>query len=169
MKLNRLSFLVAVAVIFLFPGFSGSANAADKLSLTMETGLVVIDYIDGKKVEKIIAAPKEVRPGEKIQYVINGKNTSGGALRNIAVDGRIPMGTTYIPASAQNDTRAMVLFSINKGKKFQKPPIMEEVTLPSGEKESREVSPDRYTNIRFVIKDLSAREQFTSVYRVQVK
>lgn len=141
----------------------------EPLELRMEAYLVTTVIVEDKKVEKLLPVPEEVEPGSVIQYSIKGRNTLKKNLNKVSVVGAIPGGTRYIEQSETSTTGAETLFSIDAGRSYEKPPIMEKAVGPDGAEVLREVEPDRYTNIKFVIERLKGEEEFVSSYRVKVK
>lgn len=149
--------------------YTDVAIGADPLSLTMTGYLVVTETENGKLVKKLHPLTENVMPGHTIQYDINGKNESDQPLKNVIADGKIPQGTTYNDGSAVSSIPATILFSIDNGNTFEKPPIVIKVKQPDGKEIEKTVDPDQYTNIRFIIKQLDAGKNFVGSYEVTVK
>jgi uncharacterized repeat protein (TIGR01451 family) len=96
--------------------------------------------------------PVEVsRPGNVIVYTIAYRNLAKTAIAEASIVDPIPAGTVYVPGSAEGvDTR--VTCSVDGGRSYQEPPVMVAVRAPDGTEKSMPVSADRYTHIKWVVK-----------------
>lgn len=158
-----------VMAVLLVLAASMPAFAEDPLSLRTEGYLVRSEMKDGKQVERLVALPEEVAPGEVINYRITGGNTSMKPLKDIAVVGAVPKGTEYMDKSAETPAGGSVLFSYDDGKNYGKQPLKEKVKGADGKMHEREVPAGRYTNVKFVVGTLGAGKEFSYNYKVQVK
>lgn len=156
---------VAVLVLVL----AVQAQADDPLKLSLEGHLVVTYEENGKEVVKLLTLPEVVESGDIIQYDIKGENTADKPLKNIRAEGKVPDGTIYIENSARCTADSTMAFSHDYGETFSTLPLTVKVRDDSGAKTERVISPDEYTNVRFVIKELAAGEKFTGSYGVVVK
>ena len=166
MKKENVLFVLMFFLSFLLQ----TASADEKpLKLDLKGELVVVEEHEGKKAEKLAPLPEKVRNGDVIHYTIHGKNNSSGILKKVEVVGRIPEGTEFLPDSVHSVKKAEVLFSIDNGSRYAKPPIRIKVRMANGAVEEQEAPASRYTNIKFVIDQLGIKEDFSGSYRVKVK
>ncbi|WP_456419132.1 hypothetical protein [Thermovibrio sp.] len=139
---------------------------AEEEKLVLKTnGFLVKEVVTQKeKKEEIVPLPKEVYPGDVIEYRIKASNVSNEDLKNVVIRAKIPEGTTYVSNSASGTPE----FSIDKGKTFSKEPVKYTVFV-NGKKVIKVATPDMYTNIRWKIPVLKPGEDRVFKYRVQVK
>ncbi len=136
--------------------------ASDKLKLELKGFLVKKE----KDKERLVSIPKNVNPGDVIEYQITAKNISEEVLRNVEIKALIPKGTQYIPKSATSNPKP--LFSIDGGKTYSHEPVKYKVK-ESGKVVEKVATPDMYTNIKWIIPSLSPSEELRIRYRVKVK
>jgi uncharacterized repeat protein (TIGR01451 family) len=92
------------------------------------------------------------RPGDVIVYTITYRNLAKTAISDASVVDPIPAGTGYVLASAEGaDTQ--VTCSVDGGRSYQEPPVMARVKAPDGTEKSMPVPADRYTHIKWVVKN----------------
>jgi len=91
-----------------------------------------------------------VLPGDVIRYTLTFTNTLDHAVRGLKLSNPIPAGLQLVGGStsvSRDDAR--LEFSIDGGKTFSAQPA-ESVTV-DGRTVQRPASPDRYTNVRWVV------------------
>lgn len=166
----KMSIVSMVFVMVIASAFGMTPTAVgDPLTLEMVGHRVIFEKQDGKEIPKLTPLPDIVEQGDIVQYDINGKNVSKQPLTTVKAEGKIPEGTSYIEDSARGNFPHTVLFSIDGGKTFHQPPLHEAITLKDGTEKKVVITPDRYTNIRFVLEKLQPDETFTCSYGVIVK
>lgn len=134
---------------------------------------------DPKTGKETFTEAKQVNPGDVIRYVIRYRNVGDGPARNVALVGPVPRQTAYLDRTAtgteKNPPKGLrkdlqVLFSLDRGRTYQEPPIKYKVKLPDGKEEERVATPDMYTHVKWVIQGLLQPQETIQVeYRVKVK
>ena len=136
----------------------------NKLSIKIE-GFLVKTIKENNKIKEILKPlPKEVFPGNIIEYHIIVKNTSNETIKNVKIIGKIPKGTLYIENSATDSPQ----FSIDGGKTFYKPPV-KYIKIENGKKVEKIATPDMYTNLLWTVKQIQPNKKIIFKYRVKVK
>ena len=80
----------------------------------------------------------------------------------------IPANTTYKPGSAWGDN-SEIQFSIDEGNSFKQPSLLVyEVSDDKGGKEERKASPDKYTHIRWIVKEIPGNSKGEVGFRITV-
>jgi uncharacterized repeat protein (TIGR01451 family) len=160
MKLWKYSGLL---LLMLLPSWAVAAPDV-QVAITAEK-IVVVDE-DGKQVEKRVPAT-DVVPGDVIVYILTYKNKGDEAARNVVLNDPVPEGTIYIADSAFGSS-AEVTFSID-GKHFKKPSLLTYTVQVNGKEEERKASPEKYTHIRWVVKEIPQGKSGVVGFRVRVK
>jgi uncharacterized repeat protein (TIGR01451 family) len=144
-----------------------SAIAAPKISLNVRAEVEVTTEEDGKQVTKRVEA-SEVTPGQEVIYTLNYINASPDKALNVKLNNRVPANTTYKPDSAWGENTD-IEFSIDAGKTFKQPSLLVyEVSNNKGEKEERKASPEKYTNIRWTVKEIAGDSKGEVGFRIKV-
>jgi uncharacterized repeat protein (TIGR01451 family) len=92
------------------------------------------------------------RPGDVVVYTITYRNLAKTAISDASIIDPIPAGTVYVLASAEGaDTQ--VTCSVDGGRAYQEPPVMARVKAPDGTEKSMPVPADRYTHIKWMVKN----------------
>lgn len=155
------NYLRILAVLFI--ALVSISYGAEKLKLELKG--FIVKKKDNKEV--ILPVPKNVNPGDIIEYRIKAKNvTEGEVLRNVEIKALIPKGTEYIPKSATPEPKP--LFSIDGGKTYSYEPVKYK-TVENGKEVEKIATPDMYTNIKWILPSLSPSEEVELRYRVKVK
>lgn len=161
MNVNTNIILLIGALILPF-----SAWAAPEISLSVRAEIEKTVEEDGKQVVKRVEASK-VEPGQEVIYVVSYSNTSDEGAFNVKLNNQIPQNTTYKPDSAWGNN-AELQFSIDNGQSFKKPSLLIYEVDNNGEKEERKASPDKYTNIRWIVKEIPGQSKGEVGFRVTV-
>jgi len=148
----------------LLPAYAMAA-ADVKISITAEKVLMVEK--DGKKIEKLIPV-EETIPGDVLQYTLNYSNKGDKTAKNAIVNDPIPTGTLYVVDSAFGPG-AEIGFSIDGGKTFKQPSLLKYEVQVDGKVEKRKATPDKYTDIRWKIKEIAPGKSGIAGFRVRVK
>lgn len=147
-----------------------STPAASPLKLVLSQALVETVTKDGKSVENLKVDPKSVLPGAVLEQNVTATNTLKKAMGNIIVDLPVPDRTTYLNGMAASGD-AKTLFSFDKGKTFGAAPLKRMITVTENGKSVQkevEVKPSEYTNVRWVVGQLSAGSSLKLGFRVKV-
>ena len=144
-----------------------SAIAAPKISLNVRAEIETVVVEDGKKVTQRVAA-SEVAPGQEVIYTLDYVNTGPDKAINVKLNNMIPDNTRYQPGSAWGKN-ADIQFSIDGGETFKQPSLLVyEVSNDKGEKEERKASPEKYTHIRWVVKEIAGDSKGEVGFRIKV-
>jgi len=145
-----------------------AAFAAAKVSIKIKAEKEVVAIRGGKKQTRIVPAAK-FAPNDLIIYTISYTNTGNEPATNAVVDDPIPAGTSYVPGSAKGEG-AEIVFSIDKGKTFEKPTLLTyEVTGAGGKKEKQVAAPEAYTNVRWIVAHIPPKATGKLEFKVRVK
>ena len=145
------------------------ALAKPEIVVTMEAKKeITIVHEDGTKEVKIVPA-ETISPGEVIIYEVKYENRGNESANDVVIDNPVPSGTAYIPESASGQNSDLS-FSIDGGKSYKKPSLLSyTITNQDGTSEKRLATPERYTNIRWKIKEIAKGENGKINYSVRVK
>ena len=144
-----------------------SAIAAPNIKLNVRAEVEVTVEEDGKQIIKRVEA-QEVEPGQEVIYTVSYNNNSDDGAFNVKLNNKVPDNTTYKTDSAWGQN-SQIEFSIDRGATFKQASLLEyEVTNASGEKEKRTASPEKYTNIRWIVKEIPGNTQGEVGFRIKV-
>lgn len=116
---------------------------------------------DGREVQE---PAQTVKPGDLVQYTVTFKNTSKGALNQVAATLPIPRGTEFV-ASTVKPEGAMA--SVD-GARFEPMPLKRKVKQADGRIVEVAVPLSEYQSLRWPARTLGAGEQFSASARVRV-
>jgi len=144
-----------------------AAWAQPNVAINIKAEKEVTVTVNGKQIKKKIAA-KGVQPGEEVIYTLSYVNSGSDLAKDVVISDPIPAGTAYITGSA---TKAGELtFSIDKGKTFKAPSLLNyEMKGAGGKLEKRVATPDDYTDIRWTIPAVPAGAKGSVSFKVKVK
>lgn len=159
---KTLAALLATALLL-----PATAIAAPEISINMRAEIEVTVEKDGKEVIERVAAA-EVVPGQEVIYTLSYVNASADKALNVVLNNLIPANTSYKPDSAWGENAA-TQFSIDNGQTFKQPALLAyEVTNDKGEKQKRKASPEKYTNIRWIVKEIAGNSKGEVGFRILV-
>jgi len=164
----RLNTLVPAIAIFSLL-FSHLVFAAPQVELEViaEKDIVEVDKKGKKKTRRVVAA--ETVPGDILFYTLRYKNSGDESARNVQLDNPVPTGTAYQPNSAWGE-KSDILFSIDEGKTFKKATSLTyEVKGADGKAVKRQVEPEQYQAIRWIIEEIPASSSGTAGFSVLVQ
>lgn len=165
MKRRCALFTTLMLALFLTPA---AALAAAKVSIKIKAEKEIVSVKGGKKEVRTVSATK-FAPNDLIIYTITYTNTGNEPATNAVVDDPIPAGTSYVPGSAKGEGSEIV-FSIDKGKSFEKPTLLTyEVTGPAGKKEKQIAAPEAYTTVRWIVAHIPPKATGKLEFKVRVK
>lgn len=142
------------------------ARADIKLKVIAEKDAIVV--VNDKKVTKRVAA-KDIEPGETLIYTLHYENKGDETATNVVFDNPVPENTVYITGSAVGKD-SVITFSADKGKTFKKPTqVTYEYKKPNGDIVQQKATPDKFTNIRWTVKQIDPGEKGELGFQVKVK
>jgi len=141
--------MTLVGVFLLGAGVSLAQQDA-KLDLKTTAEKEIRFLKDGKMVLERLPAEKTT-PGDVLVYTIDYRNAGRIAVEDAVIVDPLPRGIVYLANTAEGQD-ADVTYSIDNSRSWHKPPIMMPVKKADGSVESKPVSTERYTHIRWVIK-----------------
>lgn len=164
MKNNKTMIKTLVAAFALVPFL---ALAAPKVTMNVKAEIdVAVKEGDKTEIKRLPAT--EVVSGNEVFYTITYKNEGDALAGNVEVKNRIPDNTSYVLESAWGEG-ADIQFSIDDGKTFKKPSLLYyEVKGEKGKIEQKMVSPEKYTDVMWVIKEIPAGKAGSVGFRVRV-
>lgn len=159
-------YLGIMAAILLMASLPLTASAEPKLTLELSAELEVQVEEDGKTVTKRIKA-EQAEPGQEIIYTLKFRNDGSSKAANVRLKDKIPDNTTYVADSAWGEG-AEILFSIDDAQSFKQPALLQYEVSSNGKTEKRKATPEKYTHIRWVVKEVAAGAQGEVGYRARV-
>lgn len=162
MQQKRPLFVLTALLLLPFAAFS-----APKLELSVRAEIETTVDVDGKPVIQRIAAA-EVEPGQEVIYTISYSNKGDESAANVVLNDKVPKHASYVAGSAWG-TNADILFSIDNGTNFKQPSLLVyQIKNEQGDNEERKASPEKYSHVRWVIKEVPANSKGEVGYRVTV-
>lgn len=142
----------------------GAVRADGPVSSRLEALKVTADA-SGQ--ESFVAAG-EVAPGDLIEYRLTYANSGKTAVSQLAVNGPVPKGTTYVPGSASTTVRHELKFSYDNGQTWLSTPPVREVRAADGKTQQRPAGPEEITNVEWQVRE-PLKVGSTQAYRYRVK
>lgn len=143
------------------------AFAAPQVSIDVKAEMEK-EVKEGEKMVKKRVDAAEVPPGSEVFYTVTYKNSGDEAAKSVEVKNRIPDNTIYVLDSAYGEG-ADIQFSVDKGVTYKKPSLLVyEVKGEKGKIEKKMISPEKYTDVLWVIKEIPAGKSGSVGFRVRV-
>lgn len=143
------------------------AFAAPQVSIDLKAE-VEKEVKEGEKMVKKRVDATEVLPGSEVFYTLTYKNSGDEAAKDVEVKNRVPENTIYVLDSAYGEG-ADIQFSVDKGVTYKKPSLLVyEVKGEKGKIEKKMISPEKYTDVLWVIKEIPAGKSGSVGFRVRV-
>ena len=141
-----------------------------KLTLSAEKQIVELDEKGQEKISwEALEGKTTVHPGETLRYTVDGVNSGDVEAKGLSVTQPVPNETSYVLGSAQADSGAEIIYSIDGGQNFVAEPKIE-VTLPDGTVELQPAPAEMYTHIQWNFgEDLASAQAVKAFYNVTVK
>jgi len=145
-------FAVTHLLMLLAMGLSVNSWAQEtrpEINITIHVMKEVRTVRDGKwTVDRVPV--QSTQPGDILVYALTYSNSGETVARDVSVVDPLPGGTEYILDSAEVDD-AEVLYSIDGGFSYQRPPITYEARKEDGTEETVAAPPHMYTHIKWLI------------------
>ncbi len=155
MKKGVLATGIVVALIF------ASSALAKEPAVTLSTKSykeVVKINANGEK-KYVLEEAKKIVPGDYVVYKNSIINHTNKPVNNMVLNNAIPKHTEYVADSAKCEKDCEILFSVDGGKKFDKP---EKLMVHAGNKK-RVALPKEYTNVRWILTSALDANSITDV------
>ena len=160
--------IFAKLFVFALLAFPLYAFAKPEIVVDLQAEKEVIETVNGKQVTKRVKATN-ADPGQKLIYTLQYTNKGNEKATNVRVDNPIPKDTRYVVGSGIGKNSSM-LFSIDGGKTFKLPGLLTyEETDASGKKHKKQASPEQYTHVRWIIKEVPPGKSGKVGFHVVVK
>ena len=131
------------------------ALADPNIQLNMTVAKQVEVTENGQKVTRWVDA-KDIQPGQKLRYTVHYRNVGDEPATNVRIENPVPDLTVYVSDSATGEG-SKIVFSADGGKSYEpQGKVTYEAVLFGGGKEKRRASPEKYTNIRWLIERIPA-------------
>ena len=140
---------LAAAVLLLAGTQAEAQQKRAELKLEMQAWQEVMIEKDGEVVSSRVPAG-ETGSGDVLIYTIAYTNTGDVDARNASLVGPVPAETEFVSGSVQSEA-AQVLYSIDGGDTYHKPPIQYSVKNPDGTLDRKKAPPEMYTHVRWVL------------------
>jgi uncharacterized repeat protein (TIGR01451 family) len=162
------TFIIFLTAVFFMTGVSYAQQGTPKLELKTVAEKEMKVKKDGKVETKRLPADR-ANPGDVVVYTITYSNAGKGPVLDAVIINPIPKGVSYIIDSAEGkDTE--IIYSIDGGASWLKPPVMMQIRKPDGSLENKAVPAERYTHVKWMIKKPVAPGQSGRVsFKVTVK
>ena len=140
-----------------------------KLTLSAEKQIVSTDTNGQEKISwDALVGRVTVQPGDVLRYTVDGANSGDVDAKGLSITQPIPAETTYMLKSAQADSSAETVYSIDGGQSFVAEPMIE-VTLPDGTVQLQPAPAEMYTHIQWNFgDDLASAQAVKASYNVTV-
>jgi uncharacterized repeat protein (TIGR01451 family) len=122
-----------------------------KVNLNLRAEQEVVQKTAEGKVTKTWAATDsqvKVKSGDRLKFIVTGKNEGNRSAQGFAVTQPIPNGTTFVLNTAQSSQTAQVTYSLDQGKTFTATPMVK-VTQPNGRIAEKPAAAEAYTHVRW--------------------
>lgn len=163
--LKRIMVLTALVAWLISPV---SAIAKPEVTIMTISEKEVVEVVDGQEVTKRIAT-SEIEPGQTLIFTMKYANKGDDKAINVVIDNPIPEESVYVVGSATG-IGSEIQFSIDGGETFKQPSLLTyEVDNPSGEPFKMTASPEQYTNIRWIVKEIPAGQQGEVSFSIRLK
>lgn len=158
----KMKYVLSLALLLL-PAY---AMAAPEVKIEITAEKVVMVEKDGKKVEAREPA-LEVYPGDILAYILTYKNLGNEAAHDVALRDPIPESTTYVAGSVFGPG-TIVGFSIDDGKTFKGASLLSYEINVNGKAIKKKASPEQYTHIQWIVKEVAPGKSGMAGFRVRV-
>jgi len=158
-----MKYILTMMVALLLPSW---AMAAPDVRISVHAEKVVMVEEHGKQVEKRVPAD-DVMPGDVIVYTLQFENRGDETAHQVVFNDPIPEGTAYIVDSAFGPG-SEISFSID-GKNFKQPSLLVYTVEQNGKTRELKASPEQYTHIRWVVRQIPPGKSGMVGFRVRVK
>lgn len=144
------------------------AMADPNIQLDMKVSKeVVVEEPEGAVVRWVEA--DDIEPGQKLRYTVRYVNVGDEPATAVRIENPIPDLTVYVTDSASG-AGSTIVFSADGGKTYSPPEeVTYEVAVFGGGTAQRKASPDRFTNIRWLIDQIPAGSEGEVSFVVQVQ
>lgn len=157
--------LVILMALFLI---STTAWAKPEIALSVTSEKEVVEKQNGKNIVKRVPA-KDVESGQVLIFTLKYSNKGNENAKNVVFDNPIPKETVYEVGSATGKG-SEITFSINDGKDYKKPSMLTyEIKGADGKKVRKKASPEKYTNVRWIIPNVPPGGGGELSYRARVR
>jgi uncharacterized repeat protein (TIGR01451 family) len=145
-----------------------AAWAKPSVVVTMSSSREFVATVGGKEVRKVLPA-KSVGPGQTIKYTLKYHNQGDEKATNVVINNPVPKDTVYVMGSAAG-ADSEITFSIDGGKSFKQPTLLSyETTGPNGQVTQKQASPEQYTHVQWIVKEVLPGQEGEVSFQVKVK
>lgn len=129
------------------------AVADPNIQLNMSVAKEILIEEDGQEVTRWVEA-EDIEPGQKLRYTVQYLNVGDEPATEVRIENPVPDLTVYVSDSASGEG-SKIVFSADGGQNYGAPDeVTYEVAVFGGGTDRRQASPDRYTNIRWLIEEV---------------
>ncbi len=146
-----------IVVALMLASHAEAKDPAVTLSTKSYKEIVKINAAGEKKY--VLEEAKKIVPGDYVVYKNSIMNHTNQPVNNMVLNNAIPKHTEYVGGSAKCEKDCDILFSVDGGKKFDKP---ENLMVKSGGKK-RLALPKEYTNVRWILTSALDANSITDV------
>ncbi|AWN22979.1 hypothetical protein DKM44_06840 [Deinococcus irradiatisoli] len=154
----------------LLAGLAAAQGSPSPLNVTLTQDLIRSVTQNGKLVEERVAAPSAVLPGAVLLEEVTVQNVSAKALSGVKISVPVPKGARYsgavTPSGDQWETQFSALCG-GKALEFAKAPLSC-TELVNGKNVTRDIKPNEYTQVRWLISSVAPGEKLKLSFRVVV-
>ena len=130
-----------------------AAVADPNIQLDMSVTKEILIEENGQEVTRWVEA-EDIEPGQKLRYTVRYLNVGDEPATEVRIENPVPDLTVYVSDSATGEG-SKIVFSADGGQNYGAPAeVTYEVAVFGGGTDRRRASPDRYTNIRWLIEEV---------------
>jgi uncharacterized repeat protein (TIGR01451 family) len=145
-------FLELLLMAVLSP-ISVGAVADPNIQLDMDVTKEIVVEENGQEVTRWVEA-EDIEPGQKLRYTVRYLNVGDEPATEVRIENPVPDLTVYLSDSASGEG-SKIVFSADGGQNYGAPDeVTYEVAVFGGGTDRRQASPERYTNIRWLIDEV---------------
>lgn len=162
-RLSAAIFLLSLCSVTALAG-NVTPTAAAKPTGAVEAKLTVYKVTRDANDKEVLSPADKVAPDDLLEYRVVYQNNGKSLLKQLTANLPIPVGTTFVTASAKP---AGAMASL-EGKNFATMPLKRMVKSPSGQLQEQLVSLTEYRALKWNLSDLPEKNKMEVTARVRV-
>ncbi len=165
-RLQRgLLYLALVGLLFtLILGEEDEKSAPELVGTT--TIMKVVDEESDE--EEMIEDITDIEPGTVLLYRHHYENVGDASAHDAMLITKIPEGTYYLQGHDESNVEYSTEYSADNGETYSGKPVEAILDEEGNVIEEKEISPEKYTHIKWIIDEIAPSDKITLSYRVKV-
>ena len=161
--MNKSIYLITGMILaLLISNFAQAQETQEQEDVTSELKIFRVD--NNQDGERLIAID-EIEAGDTVEYQLTYKNNMEEAITNLKPELPVPNGMQMVPQTAKP---SLVGAALQSQGTIQSLPIRTQYQLPNGETVTRDVSPDQFKRVQWMVNRLAEGESVTLSVRMLV-